>query len=77
MHLVQFETFRNKDVGVTLRHLLARYEAGELRGLAVCIKDNLGADTFCLTGQYRECPEMALSAALRLSRRINEITGWQ
>ena len=75
MHLVQLETFKNQDIGVTLRHLLARYEAGELRGIAVCIKDHLGKDTFCLTGQYRTHPELALGAALRLSRRINEMSG--
>ena len=73
MHIVRLEKIRNKDIGVILRHLLKRHEAGELRGLAICCKDCFNAENFTLAGQYREQPAHAISAALRLTRTINDM----
>ena len=73
VHVVQMEAYRNRDIGVVLKHLLSRWEDGELRSLAACCKDDRGIEEVTFTGGYREDPARALSAALMMSRRITEI----
>jgi hypothetical protein len=73
VNLVHLEPVLRKDIGVILRHLLSRFERGELRALAVCAKDTSNQEDICLAGIYRDVPAFAAAAAMKMSRRINDM----
>lgn len=73
MRVVPITKYRARDVGVLLQHLLARWEAGDLKGLAICSKDQYNIEDVSFAGEYRDNPAQALGAALRISRRINQL----
>ena len=70
MHIVQLQKYRAKDIGIVLKFLTDRYELGNLRGVVLCSKDIQNAEEVYVAGCYRDDPAHALSAALKLSRRI-------
>lgn len=76
MKVVSLERYRRDDIGSLLRHLLARYEAGELRGLALCAKDITGREDVAFVGQYGEDYPSAVVAGLRISKLINEMDAY-
>lgn len=73
MHVVHMDEYRTRDIGVVLTHLLQRWRGGELKSLAVCCKDVHNAEEITFTGGYRADPAHALNAAIKMSRRIQEI----
>ena len=73
MKVVRLGRYRTQDVGTVLKHLLAKWEAGEIKGMAVCYKDAHNGEHISFTGNYHDDPAHALSAAMKMSRRINEI----
>jgi hypothetical protein len=73
VNVVKLQQYRSRDVERALRCLLAKWEAGKVKGVALCFKDDDGVEHISFTGNYRDDPAHALSAALKMSRRINEI----
>ena len=73
MHVVSLVKYQRKDIGIVLRHLIARHESGHLKGLAVCCKTVENDEEISFTGDYRDDPSHALSAALKMSRFINDL----
>jgi hypothetical protein len=67
------DAYRNREMGVVLKHLLSRWESGGLKGLALCARPVTGSEEISFTGVYREDHAHALSAAMKMSRRINEM----
>lgn len=66
-----------RDAVQTLRELLARAEAGKMRGLVFAYKAGPHRHRFGFAGEYASSPFEALGCLARMSWRANEhITGY-
>lgn len=72
MQLVSLSAYRNQKVVEVLRELLDLAENGEVRGLTFVVKFGPGDHRVGTVGDYRRCPEEALSATLLLKRTLLE-----
>lgn len=60
MAVIELVKYSGRDTIAALRVLLAKAQAGELRGLAVCFRTAEGEEETLFTGAYKARPQEAL-----------------
>jgi hypothetical protein len=73
LKVVPLQRHRSPDIGRLLAGLLELWEAGQVKGLALCFKDPQNMEHISFLGDYRDDPAHGLSASLKMSRIINQI----
>lgn len=63
----------NSEILAVLRHYVERAEKGELRALAVCIKDGADKEDIAIAGDYRTDPARGVAVAMRMSWRLTQM----
>lgn len=74
MEVRNIADYRCRETVAVLTHLLERARTGELTGVALCTRAHNQPVELVFTDAFRRDPEQALRAALRLSRRINQLS---
>lgn len=72
MHVVQLARYRNRKVVAVARELLQMAEEGDLRGLSFVAKLGPRDHRAGVVGEYRDRPEEAVFAALRMKQALME-----
>jgi hypothetical protein len=72
--VIELVKYSNRDTISALRVLLAMAEKGQVRGLALCYRDDGGHEPTLFTGIYRE-PGAAAGASLRMSMTLMQANG--
>jgi hypothetical protein len=72
-NVVSLQKYRTEEIGRLLTGLLQLWEAGHIKGVAICFKDQADHEHISFLGDYRDDPAHGVSASLKMSRRINEI----
>jgi hypothetical protein len=73
MKVTSMTQYRSREAVTVLRHLLARAERGEIVGLALCAKPELGPEEIVFAGIYRTNPSSAVNASMRMSWRLTQL----
>lgn len=73
MTITTVADYLNRDTVLVLEQLLVRARSGELRGVTICTRPDRGADELVLTGIYRNRPEKAVNACVRMAWRLSQL----
>ncbi len=70
MQVVELRRYRNQKVVAVVKELLTLAEDGDLRGLSFVVKLGARDHRVGVVGEYRQHPEEALLAALRMKQKL-------
>lgn len=73
MNVTRISDYQNRDTVSALKDMLARAQAGKLRGVAFAVKTGAKRHLMGMTGEYWDDPHEALSVATRMEYKINQV----
>jgi hypothetical protein len=73
MKVVPIRSFVCRETVAVLQHLMARAQAGDLRGLALTARTPDGHEEIVFTGIYSSNPAKAVNATMRMSWRLTQL----
>lgn len=65
--------YRYRAELAVLRRLSSRVLAGDVRGIALCVKGRDGLEEISVLGNYREDPSAGVCAAMKMSWRLTRL----
>ena len=74
MDVKKISDYRSRETVAALTHLLDRAKRGELLGVGLYVLPFGSKEEILFTDLFRRDPNQAVQAALRLSKRMNEIS---
>lgn len=67
------KTAVSEETVAVLQHLLDRAKRGEIIGLALCARTIRHREEISFTGMYRQHPDRAVNASMRMSWRMTQM----
>lgn len=77
MGITNLTEYRHRQELAVLRHLTARVLRGEIRGIAICVRDADHVEEVSVLGDYRQNPSLGVGAAMKLSWRLTQLSDEQ
>lgn len=72
MNVVKMDRYVSKEIVALLKCMVAKAEAGEIVGVALCAKSSGGDEQAAFAGVYRAKPAEAVNATMRLSWKLTQ-----